>query len=606
MHFSLSKTFSRFRSVPDVSAVDHAPLHTRRPSSMSKIEELLNTACGSRERSVSRPRASSDSGLLSPKSSAVGYTPRRFSLLSPSLPIPSHESLKSHQAKDLLTLRTENRNLQNENTYLKLEAQVREEELNKFRSKYYTEKFNVAVQKHILGSNYQSRASQAVASSEVSLTHPVLHQSSPRRAGATIPILASAAKIKTTGLRSLSSRSTSTAVTSISPDDRLNLVNRERIARKLRDDSRATDFPTIRADDSRPSLLTPSPAISHSSTANTVLGWEERAMQMDDLLKQLKSGSAMFTPTSAVRPPTTVRTRVPVPLQDNKPYSRNLAPLASQVFKDEVKSSLSLAKRSPAKVLRSVLSDVDTNRIKEPRVRPQRSAENLGTQLSAKALGKRRAIILDHMLHPPQMDNNVPRALEPHHLPPLTPMGPATKALDDHGTFSAEKALLSLERICAGFSSGSLGSLDSGNDPSIQNDHLGGVPSLFVVDTTIGATKPLTVRSKTAPGPESPSFGWQSVKTSTPLISRLRPSLFPPSQFRPMATSSPKVPRSGGRPAQKRASPMRLTKAKGSGIHTPTPSPTKKPARRYTSPLRITMKGKLSTNASARQTPVRF
>ncbi|KAG6857700.1 hypothetical protein H0H87_004116 [Tephrocybe sp. NHM501043] len=573
MHLSLRKTLSRLRPLSDASSIEHV---SRRHSSMSEVEELLITAYGSHERpeKCNRARAFSESDICSPRAISSSYTPRPFYISSPLSMAPTLDIPERQTGDFLLKLQRENRALRNENTYLKFEAQVREDELKKFRSKYCTEKFKVS-------SNYEFHVD--LVSSET-LAPSVLRQPTLRRSK-DIPAANSLGP----------SSSLTTPGIALSPDINSYVAPVD----SKRNTKYTKGAATLRADNLRPNLFGRATVSHTSSAANVVTG--PGGLRMDNQLKRLKAGSVQHTPSPAsvrnanVTPRSTARSAyTPVLRPSHKHCGKNLAPLTSQTPKDEVRSRFSPGmQRFPTKTLRSALSDVDIYH-SGSRVPTQQSVENLGTQMSTKAMGKRRAIVLDRTpLDSTANSKNVRDvhlqldsvlcALESHHLPPPTPIGFVARTLDDQGTLLAEKALLSLERICSGFSSGSLGSLDSGNELLTTED----VPSFFVVDTTIGGNKVLTLRSKSASGPGSPSFSRQSIKTSTPLVSRFRPSLFSISQFRPVAASSPKA--RPARPSRKHNSPLRLSKAKGP--LTPTMSSTKKFVPQYTSPLRISKKG---------------
>ncbi|KAG6831767.1 hypothetical protein H0H92_007919 [Tricholoma furcatifolium] len=203
----------------------------------------------------------------------------------------------------------------------------------------------------------------------------------------------------------------------------------------------------------------------------------------DDLLSQLKLGSVSPMPKTSTHIPVATARSVPslFPIPSTTQYSnRNGAKGLKNPPTEQPRS------------LRSALSEVNINCTSEPRM-----------------------------------------AIESRHLPPPTPTQPGMRPPEDRdGIFS----LYSLERICAEFSSGSLGSLESCSQSSVRLDNpLLDLPSHFIEDVD---GKKLAMRSKIVSGRESPSFSGSSVRTSTPLVSRQRLSLHSLS-FRPMATSSP-------------------------------------------------------------------
>ncbi|KNZ72765.1 hypothetical protein J132_01757 [Termitomyces sp. J132] len=560
---------------------------------MSEIEGPFNTACTSRENPLSHARTLSDSGVLLPKS--VGLTPELFPI--PNLPplsgIPPDEISLSKTDKLLQALSKENKILRNENTYLKFEAQVREEELVNYRSKYYAENFNASVRKYIIGS---------ISAKPVPLksfrpppkfrrhAESGLGEAGSRKGATEAAVPAPSKTVPTVSVTRTDD--CPGAMTSIKSSS--SAIRDQRVIK--------THKPTKRVNLSSTNL-------DRSGIGS--LGYRER--KMDDLLKQLKTGSVTLAPTTARISSSTAGSTPSSHVSTSHNRGQNLAPLASQIFKDEVDNSLSRVKRSPAKKLWSVLNEVDINR-SSSRIGSygaKQSIECSGT--SAKALGKRKAILLEH----PSLNYVIDVRSKPipneslespfrvsngtieSHLPPLIPETSTTRSAKDPGALCAEKALLSLERICAGFSSGSLGSLESTSDPSSVIDQLVDVPSLFVIDPTVEANELLSVRSRESSGPESPSFSRLSVKTSTPLVSRYNSS----SPFRPAATSSPKtMPYSTARTLRKYTSPLHLTKV--TDIASSNPTPTKKAFRKHTSPLRVAKKGQ--GNVSVRPPPVSF
>ncbi|KAG6895449.1 hypothetical protein C0992_001185 [Termitomyces sp. T32_za158] len=496
----------------------------------------------------------------------------------------------------LQALLRENKILRNENTFLKLEAQVREEELAKFRSEYSVKRFNAAVRKHIIGSMPEGRKR-----SPSQLSYPLLklHQPAETTMGEDTPgkgvttdliqpnsILASSSKpiptVSATKAQDYPEAMTCRTIPTIKDP---NNVARTPRAPKVYESMKKRDLNSYRS-------------------SNSILGHGERKMKD----KQPKTESSTLTPTTASCIPSssggstlgsTSHTPVSLPLS----RGRILTPLASEIFKDEIKESLSRVKRSPIKKLRSLLNEVDINRT-DPRVDTRSLKQPIkSSSTSAKAIRKTKAILLER--------STPDSAIEAHnnfssggrndgtefHRPPVPMLATSTTySAEDSEAFSAEKALLSLERICAGFSSGSLGSLESTADPSPANVPLPDVPSLFVVDTATEAKNLLPVRSAS---PEPPSFSRLSVKTSTPLVSRYPPSTLA-SPFHPATKPSLKPVPHSTKISRKSTSPMRLTKVTDVISSSP---PKKKAIYKHTSPLRIAKK---KGGVSARPSPDRF
>ncbi|KAG6873445.1 hypothetical protein C0995_015534 [Termitomyces sp. Mi166 len=474
---------------------------------MSKVEELSNTASSLREKPSFHTRASSDSGILSPEAPTSA----------------------------------------------------------------------AAVRKHILGSasGHREASDPKPVPSKSFRPPPKLHRPAESGVGGA----SSRLKTATTGaIQSdpvIPSLSNITPTVSVArPNEVMTFNSRTTQAAKDTDNAvRAQQ--AIKARKPMKSNLS---SVGSDRSGTSILGHEEH--KMDDLLKQLKTGSVTLPPATAVRissstigstPRAISHTHVPVPVSRSR--TRNLAPLASGIFKDEVKNSLSRVKRSPAKKPRSVLTEVDINHtspcIDSCGVNKKQSIGCSGT--SAKALGKRKAILLEHRslytaidvdskfaLDESDLRANF-RTIESHHLSPLTPGTSITRSVEGSGGLSAEKALLSLERICAGFSSGSLGSLESISDLLSGIDPLADVPSPY------------------------------------------RPSLLS-SPFRPTSTSSPKTtPHSTTRTPLKYTSPLHFAKVTSAVSFSS--NTTKKPIRKCTSilPLRIE-KG----SVSVRPSPVRL
>ncbi|KAG6869103.1 hypothetical protein C0993_001668 [Termitomyces sp. T159_Od127] len=305
---------------------------------------------------------------------------------------------------------------------------------------------------------------------------------------------------------------------------------------------------------------------------------------------------------------------------------RNSTPLTSETLGDEIKDSLASVKRTPIKKLRSLSKEADIDRIRVGSRSVNQSIEYSRT--SAKAIGKRKAILLEHSPLNSAVSKLVKNAntflkrvrstsqIDVHSrfalgdcrsnetigsLHPSAPMLETSTAFsaEDSEALSAEKARLSLERICAGFSSGSFGSLESTTDLSSVDHPLPDVPSLSVGDTTAEAKKLPSVRSRTF-GPESQSFSCLFVKTPTPLVSKYCPSKLP-SPLRPATNSLKTMPYSTMRTPRKSTSHLRLTKM--TAAVSSSPSPRKKTIYKRTSPLRIAKKAK--GNVSVRSSPFR-
>ncbi|KAF8070454.1 hypothetical protein FPV67DRAFT_1755906 [Lyophyllum atratum] len=545
---------------------------------MTKLEEVFDVPCA----------PSSDSFPFRVSPDAVSLLPNlALQSLDSSLPTTTTQVMpsghNSSATRELFSLETENRRLQDEIAYLKLEAEVQEEELNKFRSDYYAERFQANVRKRLANSVDDShealklRLKQAekfiLSMVEIGLHQPVLSgawravAAGVKTDDALIDSIKRAAMTPGTSW----SRIIPAVVGPRTPDDYLATIDMTlKVTKDLQDAKKISKFWKTKAklDPSLKNLVTPSPSeISDTIVTEDLVQHGERAV--DDLLKQLKSGgihaSTNFTqpamvpsPTPAISVPPRVRTRMPVPQQSGFSRDGVLNSLAGQVFKHDI-------------------GDRHEQRVSVP----QKTSDKQGTKLSARSHGKRKAILVKRVRsevtltarnskdasHKPhsQMDR-LPFDVDRTPLPLSTSVQSRTHPSGDIGTLTAEKALESLERICAGFSSGSLGSLGSScESPTAENLQDFSTP---MADNTHFLPPKLSAQ------PQLSSFAFSSIKTS-PLASRFRqlrslsrPSLLPSSQSRPLASSSPKA----------------------------TPSPAKKVLRKHTSPLRITKRVKVPTS----------
>ncbi|KAF8893486.1 hypothetical protein BD779DRAFT_1669773 [Infundibulicybe gibba] len=180
----------------------------------------------------------------------------------------------------------------------------------------------------------------------------------------------------------------------------------------------------------------------------------------------------------------------------NPTLAHDLAPLASQVFRNEVTASCSNSRLSLSSLRSSlqILASVDTNSENKKHRKAQSGSGSQTSRLSAKALGKRKGVFISESIESiaatfsstPSAHSSVATGLGDSALPLDAPPprlsddmsesscapGPSqikatpdsialdtTSTVNYSSTLYAEKALKSLERICADFDSGSLGSL---------------------------------------------------------------------------------------------------------------------------------------------------
>lgn len=387
MYLSIRKAFSGFRSLSiDVSpSADHDVLPTWRFST-SKTKEPFNTGCRTRAKPSSHTRASSDSGI----SSLGNCTPNLFHILPPLPGATLHQNSQLHTETLLQALLRENKILRNENTYLKLEAHVREEELAEFRSEYYAKRFNATVRKHILGSTSERRViyDHKPLPSQLFRPPPNLRRPAESTIGeADSGKGATTSAIQPDAVFELSSKTTATVSTAKTNDYTEAMTCRT--SRAIKDANHVARTPRA------PQVHESTKAVGlHSGGSSiSILGHEER--KVDD--KKLKNGYTTTTagriPSSSVGSKSRSASHTPVSFCNSR--RRNLTPLASELLKDEVKDSLSRGKRSPIKKLRSLLNEVDINRT-GPHLgsfSARRSTECSGTFTNA--LEKRKAILLE-------------------------------------------------------------------------------------------------------------------------------------------------------------------------------------------------------------------
>ncbi|KAF5386067.1 hypothetical protein D9615_002262 [Tricholomella constricta] len=599
MHFSIRKTFSRLhahrRTVSEAFPVDFVTqpvaAQVHRPSSMTNLEGLLDLAYA--PPGPASLRTSPESALLVPKTVLKASKP-------PSISTPALPDHISSDITRLERLETENRCLRERVEYLKLEVQVREEELNRFRSDYYAERFKANVRKRLAKSSENCHEVQLEQADKFisSMVEAGLHQRVLSEAWTTIAAGATADDALVDAIKKAAatpgtswSRIIPNVVGPWTPDNYLAAIDMAvNVTKELKNANKFAKFwkTRVRQDSGLKELSTPSPSdLSDTSVMNDLLGHDE--LVVDDLLQQLQSGG--FQPRIDVAHPVAVPgqtliatpgcacVHVPVtPHHDAR--NRALAPLASQGLKDEIMLPTSPGKRSklsPTKKLRSILKGIDINTESQP---PLMAVEKQGTKSSAKALGKRKAILVERAQPGPTLVvrsskevfrglhsmDNVPFDLDCPPLPSSLSSQSGTHLRGDSGILSAEKALQSLERICAGFSSGSLGSLDSISEVVATKDFRRvPYPAMEAVANDTHASR------KSSAQPISPSFTHSIIKTSTPLASKSRqprslpkPSSFLANQFQPSTTLSTK----------------------------PTLSPIRKTLRKHTSPLRIAKKAR--------------
>ena len=339
----------------------------------------------------------------------------------------------------LLVLRSENARLHEEtvrlrevNASLMLDARFREEELNKYKSDYYSERFKSNVRKRLSQSAERKYAAQTmklkqaerVISSmiDIGLHIPVLHNSlaseiSPDRASVNT-IHQAAARPGTAGPR-------------FKPPITGPQINTDLIAKNT-EHFKASEPHRKTKDRQNPcqhDIITPS--LSQLADPSTRNPNECKTNAVDDLLQQLKDGIHPAKAVSLSNELILTMSATPSPL---------LAPTASSPVQDQTLSATksqmishdrSFHRAPPSKSLRPAFEELDLN---------------------IPHTAKRRSSTKSNPSKITQAD------AEPDHLD-LTPNVVQPSAYSQH--LSLRSALLSLERICAALSSRSLGSLST-------------------------------------------------------------------------------------------------------------------------------------------------
>ncbi|KAG5638324.1 hypothetical protein H0H81_000742 [Sphagnurus paluster] len=553
---------------------------------MTRLEGLFRLACPPQEPpSTAIPQAT------------VTSTPDH---LDPSSISPEHVS---SDAKRLTFLENENMRLHERIEYLKLEAQVREEELNRFRSDYYGERFKANFRKRITKSAGDTNESQNlklvqaekfIASLlELDFGQSVFSEAWNATTMGVDPDDALVNAIKKAAARSGTSWSKLLPAIArpSSPDEAM--MNTDL---RVKEEPKATkNFSSFQNPKSRQAsstgLIEQSPfALSGTSIAGDF--WWYGGSAADDLMRQLKSNrmsdSARLIQSTKISGPEATVTptciHVPVPLQESKPGRQS--PLPIQVFKDKFDEQSSPRKQvrsSPTNKLRSMFREININLTE---TRPAK-----GMKPSTKPLGKRRAIFIDRV-RPGYIDvaqnlksspsDGIIRIAGKVSFDEDSP--PSSRSLSAQSltlpacekiTLSAEKAFQSLERICSRFSSGSLGSLDSMSNRMTRSHNamdISKVPSMIAPRTLVSCG---SIKHR------YPSFTASSeIQNPTPrVVSRLNNK--PPTPSNSSLFAAPPFRSPSSSPKEK-TSPMK-----------------KKILRKHTSPLRIAKKGKSRSLASS-------
>lgn len=535
MHFSFRTTLSllhrRTRSDATLEEPQTNTTHRVRSWSLTKIEELI---FGSSTQIAPKPF------YINVASPSIYQTP--VSSQRPALPtfVPQVDAEPQALENPMVSLQAENDKLKEDIAALELDARIREEELAKFRSDYYAERFKANVRRRLVNASeaksqaQNDRLEQAEAfilsMIEIGLHQPVLSEAwQAVKAGrpsddALVNAIKKAATIPGTSWSSIIPAATG----SRTRDQHLfpiSLTLKPR--RELNTTMKATKFwkSPAKTDSSPGKTVTPSSSDLSSIRNDTIDHWDQTAV--DDLLNRLREGDiptksphnsnrepheidpapssvdranarARMSATDVTVPSslnTTAHLTLPDPpnpdrVQEYTPllqsHSADLAPLASQTFKDQRAATYRSPRRlrlSPSSQKRPAFGKIDLNRNVQRFNSLRKVTEKQGTKSSAKALGKRKAIIVTEEMQfisagsPPRGKRRlaVTQALpgqNPHtalrrsgdasntlHNVLNTGSAQTAQPLCDKGTLSPETALLSLERICAGFSSGSLGSL---------------------------------------------------------------------------------------------------------------------------------------------------
>lgn len=538
MHFSFRKTLSLLNTHRRTSseATPKEPqtntTHRVRSWSLTKIEELI---FGSSSQIAPKPFYVN---VASPSLYQTTASSQR-----PALPtfVPQVDAEPQALENPMVSLQAKNDRLKDDIAALKLDAQIREEELAKFRSDYYAERFKANVRRRLVNAlearsqtqNDQLEQAEAFILSmiEIGLHQPVFSEAwQAVKVGrpsddALVDAIKKAAAIPGTSWSSIIPAATG----SRTRDQQLCPISLTlKPHKELNTTIKAAKFwkSPVKPDSSSGKSVTPSSSDLSSIKNDTIDHWDQTAV--DDLLNRLREGdiptkspygsnqgpheidpapnsvdrvnararisatdvtvpsslNIRAHPITLADPPNPDRVQECTPLLPS--HAADLAPLASQTFKDQRAATHRSPRRlrlSPSNQKRPAFGKIDLNRSVQRLNSLRKVTEKQFTKPSAKALRKRKAIIVTEDMQFISADSPPPdkrrlavtQALpgqDPHtalrcsgdtsntlHTVLNTGSAQTAQPLCDKGALSPETALLSLERICAGFSSGSLGSL---------------------------------------------------------------------------------------------------------------------------------------------------
>lgn len=508
-----------------------------RPSTMTRLEELALQINNAPAPPVSSP----------PHLSTTIFTPQ--------------QSAYDDESAENVRLREENANL-------RLDARICEEELNTFRSNYYAERFKANVRKRLTKSLEANFAAQTLKLEqaekfissliEVGLHQPVLVDAwrsvdaGQIAEDALVDAIKKAALVPGTSW----SRIIPAVIGPRTSDEYLGAIDLAlKITQDLKNTRKIAKFwkSSVKNGPSQKDIVTPSPSeLSDTSFLGDVTR-PGQSTAVDDLLKQLRSGglhATKFTPPVHILVPTlspnlpVTIPHVPVPsVSPDMPLDvRDLAPLASQVLKGELAVTHSGKPRAspPSSRIRPIFGKIDPhNHDQKPKLAARKGTEKQGTR-TMKNFNKRNAM----------------------HVKRIIP----TRTSENTRPFSPENALQSLERICAGFSSGSLGSLRTTNSDSTElqrspsgtidvnsNSIMSGQPQIDVRYKANAMSGPTLRNSYSLKASALPRL---KVRKPASPSSRLLSSVFQPANSpssKMKSTSVKKMP-------HKNTSPLRITK----------------------------------------------
>ena len=497
MTFSLKKTLSR--------------IQTRRRSAGSVQAESSSTSPHSSALSSTEPNTSPTVQPLGDLFFASVTPPHS----SPSLPVTTPDGgIEIFKAR-IAMLEAENTELLAKIETLTLDAQIREEELSKFRCEYYTELSETVVRRRE-ATAIQERLDQKLARTqrfissivEAGLHDPVLSEAWRAVKAGKSADEALVDSIKKAALRP--GTSWSTIIPAITgprtPEHYISAINLTlKTRRELRKVTQVGLFwkKAAKKDPTNKNTVTPSSS-NLSDLSTTVSANEQRQTAVDDLLAKLRSDEppicsttkdsssmpktlsqisteTVYVPTSSScsSVPTSVSVATDTSATSTNNRSSDVILGASQRYPLHLEAvsntNLVTTKRRSypvtlAKHCRPILRSVDLNCSTTTRPVATTAPTTYIPKQSTEYLEKGKAVLSDtvgiflRILHAftdtkSDLQDKFKSQESSEASPVLGSSRRGSSPSQDSGMIAAEKALQSLERICAGFSSGSLGSL---------------------------------------------------------------------------------------------------------------------------------------------------